>query len=176
MSAAIRATDSRRRQRSATPDPAAGTPQVTPVNRRLTAVEPISGGQTVKVLPSPPPPPLWLRALVGVQRASSVLTLLLVVACLSVYGWTVYCQQTFSLQSSKLERLRRQEGQLAVANETLKNQLAKQAEHPGSGLVPPTPDRMIFLKSAPPRASAAPPQKPASSLDSQKGASQPLGY
>ncbi|MBW4491601.1 MAG: hypothetical protein KME26_00525 [Oscillatoria princeps RMCB-10] len=175
MSAAIRATGSRR-QRAQTPDPAASTPQVTPVNRTLTAVPPMTASQTVKVLPAQATPPLWLRALLGVQRASSVLTLLLVVACLSVYGWTVYSQQMMRKQSRQLEILRRQEGQLAVANETLKNQLAKLAEHPGSGLVSPAPDRMIFLKSAPPRHRATPPHKPASAGNSQKPASNPLGY
>ncbi|WP_017715120.1 hypothetical protein [Kamptonema formosum] len=175
MSAALRATGSRR-QRSQTPDPAAGTPQVTPVNRTLTAVPPRTASQTVKVLPAPATLPLWLRALLGVQRASSVLTLLLVVACLSVYGWTVCSQQMMRQQSRKLETLRRQEGQLAVANETLKNQLAKQAEHPGSGLVSPTPDRMIFLNPAPPRHRAAPADQSGPAGNSQKAASKPLGY
>jgi hypothetical protein len=175
MSAAIRATGSRR-QRSRTPDPAAATPQVTPVNRTLRAVPPLTGSQTVKVLPSPPTPPLWLRALVGVQRASSVLTLLLVVACLSVYGWTVCSQQMMRKQSRQLEILRRQEGQLAVANETLKNQLAKQAEQPSSGLVSPAPERMIFLKPAPPRHPATPPHQSDPAGNSQKAASKPLGY
>jgi hypothetical protein len=104
------------------------------------------------------------------------LTLLLVIACLSVYGWTVCSQQMMRKQSRQLEILRRQEGQLAVANETLKNQLAKQAEQPSSGLVSPAPERMIFLKPAPPSHLATPPHQSDPAGNSQKAASKPLGY
>jgi hypothetical protein len=93
--------------------------------------------------------PFWLRSLVKAQTVSSLATFLLVSAALFIYGSTVYYQQQWGTSFRQLENLRRQERKLTSTNESLKTQLSKQAEEPGSGLVPPNLTQMIFLKPDP---------------------------
>lgn len=93
--------------------------------------------------------PFWLRSLVKAQTVSSFATFLLVGAALFIYGSTVYYQQQWGTSFRELESLRRQERKLTSINESLKTQFSKQAEEPGSGLVPPNLKQMIFLKPTP---------------------------
>ncbi|MCT7993922.1 hypothetical protein [Laspinema olomoucense] len=93
--------------------------------------------------------PFWLRSLVKAQTVSSFATFLLVSAALFIYGSTVYYQQQWGTSFRELENLRRQERKLTTTNESLKTQFSKQAEEPGSGLVPPNLNQMIFLKPTP---------------------------
>ncbi|MBO0348190.1 hypothetical protein J0895_03540, partial [Phormidium pseudopriestleyi FRX01] len=93
--------------------------------------------------------PFWLRSLVKAQTVSSFATFLLVGAALFIYGSTVYYQQQWGTSFRELESLRRQERKLTSTNESLKTQFSKQAEEPGSGLVPPNLKQMIFLKPTP---------------------------
>ncbi|WP_224412412.1 hypothetical protein [Oscillatoria salina] len=93
--------------------------------------------------------PLWLRLLMLLQYSSSVVTFSLVTATLIIYAWTVYTQQQWSKEYKKLETLQRNERQLTTTNESLKNQLAEQAESPEAGLVPPNPSNTIFLTPTP---------------------------
>ncbi|MCT7964585.1 hypothetical protein NG799_26725 [Laspinema sp. D1] len=93
--------------------------------------------------------PFWLRSLVKAQTVSSFATFLLVSAALFIYGSTVYYQQQWGNSFRELESLRRQERKLTTTNESLKTQFSKQAEEPGSGLVPPNLKQMIFLKPTP---------------------------
>lgn len=93
--------------------------------------------------------PFWLRSLVKAQTVSSFATFLLVSAALFIYGSTVYYQQQWGTSFRELESLRRQERKLTSTNESLKTQFSKQAEEPGSGLVPPNLKQMIFLKPTP---------------------------
>lgn len=93
--------------------------------------------------------PFWLRSLVKAQTVSSFATFLLVSAALFIYGSTVYYQQQWGTSFRELENLRRQERKLTSTNESLKTQFSKQAEEPGSGLVPPNLNQMIFLKPTP---------------------------
>jgi hypothetical protein len=95
--------------------------------------------------------PIWLRWLVRLQRGSLVVVFLLAAATLVVYGGTVYTQQRWGEDFHKLKRLQRSERQLVAAGEMLKNQLAKQAELPTSGMIPRTTANTIFLPSAPAR-------------------------
>ncbi|MGL5192049.1 MAG: hypothetical protein ACRC8Y_00400 [Chroococcales cyanobacterium] len=93
--------------------------------------------------------PFWLRSLVKAQTVSSFATFLLVSAALFIYGSTVYYQQQWGTSFRELESLRRQERKLTSTNESLKTQFSRQAEEPGSGLVPPNLNQMIFLKPTP---------------------------
>lgn len=68
-----------------------------------------------------------------------------------VYGYTVRTQDLWKSQYQQLKRLRSQETQQAVMNENLKQELAISAQNPNSGLVEPSPDRTVFIPSAPPR-------------------------
>ena len=107
------------------------------------------------------------------QRTSSAFTLALVIGLLVVYGWTVYTQQRWGRAYSRMEALQKQERQLMAANEVIKNQMAKQAETPDSGLVLPEPGNTIFLTPAPER----PPVTPEVNLPPpQPIPARPLGY
>ncbi|MBW4619041.1 MAG: hypothetical protein KME17_06745 [Cyanosarcina radialis HA8281-LM2] len=113
----------------------------------------------------------WQRSLLVAQRSSLLLSLCLISLMLGVYAWTVYIQQMWSKEYRQLENLQRQERQMTAANEALKNQLAKTAENPHSGLVPPSLANNIFVPSAPqrqlaPKSAAVPPPIP----------KKPLGY
>jgi hypothetical protein len=92
-----------------------------------------------------------VQLLVQAQRGSLVIAFILVTATLIVYGSTVYTQQLWSKEYRKLKTLQRNEREMIATNEGLKNQLALQADQPGSGLVSPTPDSTIFLQPAPQR-------------------------
>ncbi len=124
-------------------------------------------------LPRPRPLPFWLQMLLRVQRYSGVVTLLLILAVLTVYGWTVYSQQFWGREYSKLESLRRDERQLRATGAMLKNQIAEQAAQPGVNLVRQTPSNTIFLKPAPQRPAAVPPASPAPTAQKPH---VPLGY
>ncbi len=91
--------------------------------------------------------PVWLLRLYTVNRYSSVLAFVLVVATLIVYGWTVYSQELWSQSYRKLQSLQRHERQLNTANATLTSKMAQEAEKPGTDLVSPTSEGTIFLPS-----------------------------
>lgn len=121
--------------------------------------------------------PGWLRSLQGLEQASTVLSCLLVVGALVTYGWTVYSQQQWSQEYRQLEALRRSERQLTAANESLKNKLAQEAENPGTNLVAPQPEHLVFLSPAPVTTKPAQPSEPPSPLrSSELPESTPLGY
>lgn len=86
-----------------------------------------------------------LRFMLKLQQASSVITFCLVAVTLGVYAWTVYIPRLWSREYKDLETLQRHERHLTAANESIKNQLAKQAEEPKAGLSNPKPDQAIFL-------------------------------
>ncbi|GAB4367067.1 MAG: hypothetical protein Kow00121_05060 [Elainellaceae cyanobacterium] len=128
--------------------------------------------QVVKALPQQAPPP-WLQLLIKVQRTSSVLVFLLISATLAVYGWTVYVQQRWGQEYRQFETLQKHERQLIAGNEALKDQMAQQAEAPGSGLLVPDPSTAIFLVPASPRPLREPEH---SSPAPENPATRPLGY
>ncbi len=83
------------------------------------------------------------------QRGSLLVTFLLAGSVLLVYGTTVYTQQRWSQGYRQLQEAQRQERQMQTAAEAMKDQLAKQAEHPKSGLVPKSPETQIIVPLAP---------------------------
>lgn len=125
---------------------------------------------TLRQLPNLEKPPKWLRSLLLAQQASVVATFVLAGSVLAVYGWTVYSQQLWGKEYSKLEQLRRNERQYTANGEVLKNQIANQSDHPGAGLVPSKPESLIFLKTAPIRPNNS------TSASSQSSPVAPLGY
>lgn len=118
--------------------------------------------------------PATVRNLMLLQRGSSVLMFGLGVMTLMVYSWTVHSQRSWSEAYSKLDQLRRNEPQLTLANEALKQQLANDAELQDSGLVDPDPSRALFLEPASPR----PPRQlpPAEPEQAPLGLEFPLSY
>jgi hypothetical protein len=132
----------------------------------------------VQHLPSPKRP-LWLQGLISLHFISSCTTFVLIGSALGVYGWTVYTQQAWGRAYHDLETLQRYERQLTTTNETIKNDLAQQAEEPQMGLIDPNPHTTIFLKPASDRLNASPsaPVQEDSSLSEMDPAhSIPLGY
>lgn len=128
-------------------------------------------------VPSPAKPSRAVQWLGALNTVVSVLTGCLVFTSLGAYGYTVYIDRQLSQASGHLEKLQRSEQQLTAVNEVLKNHLAEQAKRPNTGLRPPQPTNVIFLKPAPPRpltqGTAAP--KPAAPSASS-GPLEPLGY
>jgi len=115
----------------------AGKQQTTDINRSSnTAVDRVS---------NIPTEPRWLLSMYMINRYSSGLAFLLVVATLIVYGWTVYSQELWSDSYRKLQSLQRHERQLNTANATLTSKMAQEAEQPGMELVSPTSKGTIFL-------------------------------
>jgi hypothetical protein len=112
--------------------------------------------------------------LIQLQRGSLIVTFILVTAALVVYGSTMYLQQLWSKEYRKLKTMQRSERQMLAAEGFLKNQIIQQAEQPGSGLVPKTPEHTIYLPSAPPR--PAPPVNPIILKSEPSQGGEALGY
>lgn len=118
--------------------------------------------------------PIWLLRMYTVNRYSSILAFLLVVATLIVYGWTVYSQELWSDSYRKVQSLQRHERQLNTANATLTSKMAQQAENPNMNMVSPTSEKTIFLPSTSnnyPKSSFSKSQP-----ESQPEPPSPLGY
>ncbi|NEQ50399.1 MAG: hypothetical protein F6K11_09740 [Leptolyngbya sp. SIO3F4] len=126
----------------------------------------------VRQLPKSPRLPLGLKLLVGMQQGSTILTGGLVATALVIYSWTVYLDKTVARSFKYLEALKVSTQQVTTANETLKHNMATQAESPAAGFEPLEPKRAIFLSPAPVRPSIE------SSPGSEKQSSMPhpLGY
>lgn len=154
---------------------------ITPLMNSVPLVEPLSPQATptvVKVLPKPKPQPLWLSSIIALQRASSVLTSLIIGSTLTVYGLTVYGESSWTQEYPRLEQLRATEQQLQAAQEVLKNEIAIQADQPTTGLVIPQPGDMIYVEPAAPRPELSPPATPPSDLkpSAHSLTNKPLGY
>jgi hypothetical protein len=92
--------------------------------------------------------PVKIQCLLLLQKSVTVLSATLVLATLGVYAWSVYLPKLWSKEFRRLETLQSSERQLVALDETLKNQLAEQAEDPKMGLVPPHPSQPLFLAPA----------------------------
>jgi hypothetical protein len=128
--------------------------------------------QQVRQLPSNAAP-AWLKCLIAVQQGAAIVFCSVLGLSVVVYGYTARTQDTWKAQHKQLKRFQAQEHQQAAMSENLKQDLAKKAEEPNSGLVDPNPNRMVFIPSAPQRpmkvlAKPAPPASAKSKL--------PVGY
>lgn len=116
--------------------------------------------------------PMWLRSLLGMNRAIAIVTLILVSGVLGVYSQVVYTKQNWGQEYRQLERLQKEERQIAAFNEALKHNIAQTAKQEGTGLVTPDSNYMIVLEPAPVN-----PSPENSSLSPEKfQTQQPLGY
>lgn len=140
-----------------------------------------ASSSVVRQLPQRSQAPDGLKILIQTHRVSIILAFVLGIAALTVYGSTVYTQQLWSKEYRKLKTLQRSERELLAAGESLKGQVAQQAEGAGSQLVPKTPSSLIFLKPEPPRStpaqSAIVPGMPSPGANKlQPSPRKPLGY
>ena len=91
-----------------------------------------------------------------------------------MYGWTVYTPRAWSQEFKKLRTLQSHERQLVSTNEMLKNQLAKQAEKPNSGLIRPNPNYNVFLPSS--KAMAPATEKLSENPSAKIVSTEPIAY
>jgi hypothetical protein len=118
--------------------------------------------------------PAWLTSLMTIQRGTLILFTSAIGLSAIVYGYTVHTQDLWKSQYQQLKRLRTQETQQAVMNENLKQELAISAQKSDSGLVAPSPDRSVFIPSAPLRPLKAVPIPPSASATLKS--KLPAGY
>jgi hypothetical protein len=118
--------------------------------------------QQISQLLQPPVAPVWLKSLLTIQQGSLIVFASLFGLSVIVYGYTVYTQDAWRTQHGQLRRLQSQERQQGVMNENLKHELAQAAEQPESGLVAPSPDRIVVIPSAQPRPTKSLPTPPVS--------------
>jgi hypothetical protein len=115
------------------------------------------------------------RSLLALQKISSGIAFCLVASALGLYAWSVCIPKLWSQESKKLETLQRHERHLTAMSESLKNQLAQQAERPETGLAKLNPAQVIFL----PPSSGSPlnqPQKTTAAENKPILGNTPLSY
>jgi len=144
------------------------------VSPRQTDGKSVSGA--VKSFPAKGVLPLWLHCLVGIEKGVSFLTLGLVTSTLVLYGWTVYSQRMWSQQYQHLNAVQKTQQQLLMANEVLKNHLARQAESSNSGLELPALDRGVYLQSSSQSGPASVLSKPIAESPAAASWTAPIGY
>ena len=135
---------------------------------------PVTRG-SIEKLPARKNFPLWLRSIFLLHNTVSLLTFTLIAASLGIYAITVHTPQTWSKEYKKLRTLQRDERQLTATNETLKNQLARQAEKPETGLVDPSSNNAPLFLPAQPLPQVKPEQTPVPSSETIIETT-PLGY
>ncbi len=87
----------------------------------------------------------WLR------RSLTALSVLLTSGTLAVYGGTVYSQQQWHEATRELEQLRRQERQLVITTEALRqNVIALEDANPETSLASVS-EQLLYVEPAPPR-------------------------
>jgi len=116
--------------------------------------------------------PIWLRSLLRMKTGTAIAMLILVSAVVGLYSKVVYTKQHWGQEYRKLERLQKEERQVTIFNEALKNDIAQTAKKGGTGLVPPNGSQMIVLEPSPVR----PWQETALAQPENFQSGQPLGY
>jgi hypothetical protein len=121
---------SRQKSQASQRRPQSPVNQATPTAKPATkSVERVPVAPTQKQLAS-----RQLRSLCLLERIVAVITFCLLGSTLGIYAWTVYIPKVWDKEFGKLETLQRHERHLLATNETLKHQLAQQAEKPETGL------------------------------------------
>ncbi|WP_460193679.1 hypothetical protein [Thermosynechococcus sp. FA-CM-4201] len=107
---------------------------------------PQSSPTLTEIRPLPKPQmPLWQKTLLGIQWVSGVAATSALVAVLPLYGWSALSEQQWSQAYDRLETLKRQERELLVSNETLRYRVTQQVQRAPQGLVPQTPQHVLFV-------------------------------
>lgn len=127
----------------------------------------------VRTQASPEKLPWWVRALLLMQHTSAVVAVGLVGSTLLTYAMTVYSQQLWNRQYRQLETLQRHKRDLVATHETLKHQLAREAEQGNNGLVNPQPTHTIFLPATGKQSFREPTAIPSAQKPSSHA---PIGY
>lgn len=112
--------------------------------------------------------------LLWVQRGSCAIAFSLIGTVLASYAATVYSQQQWSEAYKTLERLQRETRNLTAADETLKHQLAEQAQNREEGLTFPSPKQTIYLSPSSEKTAEPPVSKELAPVPSPSNV--PLGY
>ncbi|MEG3436981.1 hypothetical protein V0288_07595 [Pannus brasiliensis CCIBt3594] len=138
-------------EKSYTPVPRARLPRRSNARPTRPKAEPVvrSKSPDDSATPKKPSVPPGPGALGFIQKVTSAITFSLLGATLGIYAWTVYIPKVWDKEYGKLETLQRHERHLLATNETLKHQLAEQAERPETGFGNPRPFQTIFLRRSP---------------------------
>ena len=137
------------------------------------ALAPSHPTQTVVPFVKPSSQPQRLQRLAIAQRGVCLMTVTLVGLALGLYGQSVYQQRQWGQAYERLEDLKKIEQQGMTFNEVMKNNLAEQAEQPGSSMQPRVPGATIPVEKMVPRdLNLIAPSTPA--LDLELGG--PIGY
>ena len=130
-----------------------------------------------QVISLPESQPLWLKSLMVTQFTSSIVTVLLATASVAFYGFTIAGQSKWTIEYQELEKLRKKEQEISVANELLKNYIAEQASTSESSIAAKDSVNRIFLEPAPPRPAPNAPQPYLESSSAHKYLfNTPIGY
>ena len=129
---------------------------------------------TVTTIPQPAPQPQWLGQLHRAYRWSSVAVFSLGVVVAGVYGHTVRLEQDLGTTYTRLQGRQRQERELPLAMEQLKDQIARQAAQPESGLALPKPKDQVFVAPANPQEQQRPNAEPV--MPQRETSDVPVGY
>ncbi|MFN4279212.1 hypothetical protein [Thermosynechococcus sp.] len=107
---------------------------------------PQSSPTLTEIRPLPQPQmPLWQKTLLGMQWFSGVAATGALLAVIPLYGWAALSEQQWSQAYDRLETLKRQERELLVSNETLRYRVTQQVQQAPQGLVPQTPQHVLFV-------------------------------
>ena len=135
------------------------------------------GSARIASLPAPTPDPQWLGQMRRVYRWSSVTVFGMGIAVAGVYSQTVRLEQELGQTYTHLQNLQRQERELTVAMEQLKDQIARQAAQPESGLALPKPTDQVFLTPSPPPQAQQQPRPNAAPVPPKRDIPDtPVGY
>jgi hypothetical protein len=119
-------------------------------------------------------PPRKLALLLKLRKISTPTAVILTLAALPIYGWSVSTQLSWGKRYQHLEQLRREERHYQTETETLKHDLTQNAMQNPAGLMPQGPNNNLFLPAMPSRPNVpvvtTPPVQP------NPSASVPLAY
>jgi hypothetical protein len=130
----------------------------------------------LRELPVQTQPSPQVRLLSHVRLVSSALAAALVSLSLASYGASVYVDRQINQATRRFNQLQRSEQQLTTVNAVLKNYMAQQAEESSTGLQPPKPDNVIFLRPTEPTAPVSQPSSAESHPLPLPSHQTPLGY
>jgi NADH:ubiquinone oxidoreductase subunit 5 (subunit L)/multisubunit Na+/H+ antiporter MnhA subunit len=103
---------------------------------------------SVTKLPNKKTLPVQLQILLFLQKSSFGLALVLIASSIAVYISNVRIPQLWSKEYNNLETLQRQERELIAINESLKHEIAQQAQAKNTKFVSLTVDNAIFVRPA----------------------------
>ena len=112
-----------------------------------------------------------LKLLILLQKSSSLLAVVMMLSSMGIYLATVRIPRLWSQEYEHLEALQRQERNLVAMDESLKYEIARQAEQPEWEMSAISPENTLFLQAN----SFKLPQKAIAS-DSEIVQAIPLGY